>query len=94
MRIRPVSYTHLDVYKRQLHGADSVLRVEFQQTLGVLGSLGLPVGASRNTIGFAMDYILSLIHIFAVISMPFARIIRRTGVLRLSLETKEARSNA
>ena len=34
-----------------LHGADGVLRVEFQQALGVLGSLGLPVGTALGKDG-------------------------------------------
>ena len=34
-----------------LHGADGVLRVELQQALGVLGSLGLPVGTALGKDG-------------------------------------------
>ena len=42
--ITPVSYTHLDVYKRQQHGrmGDGACHVAFQQAL-VKGNLGLKI---------------------------------------------------
>ena len=58
---KPVSYTHLDVYKRQLHGlAFGTLYAPLQALMYGYDWRGMLTWIS---LGFPMDVLLSLIHI-------------------------------
>ena len=63
----PVSYTHLDVYKRQLHVADGD-----DVALVVAHDLVLDLFPARNAL-FHQDLMLSLIHIFSPVKFSAQR---------------------
>ena len=54
--LAPVSYTHLDVYKRQVSGATDII-INFSGDIGI------------QEVYEAVSYLLSLIHIYTIILM-------------------------